>query len=66
MNDDRFENNGYESDSERDENRYYYNGGGYDYYNGNYREASPSMDDIKKVVRDEVKRVPQKRLHGLE
>lgn len=61
MNDDRFENNGYESDSERDENRYYYNGGGYDYYNGNYREASPSMDDIKKVVRDEVKRVPQKK-----
>lgn len=61
MNDDRFENNGYELDSERDENRYYYNGGGYDYYNGNYREASPSMDDIKKVVRDEVKRVPQKK-----
>lgn len=61
MNDDRFENNGYESDSERDENRYYYNGGGYDYYNGNYREASPSMDDIKKVVREEVKRVPQKK-----
>lgn len=61
MNDDRFENNGYESDSERDENRYYYNGGGYDYYNGNYREASPSMGDIKKVVRDEVKRVPQKK-----
>ena len=61
MNDDRFANNGYESDSERDENRYYYNGGGYDYYNGNYREASPSMDDIKKVVRDEVKRVPQKK-----
>lgn len=61
MNDDRFENNGYESDIERDENRYYYNGGGYDYYNGNYREASPSMDDIKKVVRDEVKRVPQKK-----
>lgn len=61
MNDDRFENNGYESDSQRDENRYYYNGGGYDYYNENYREASPSMDDIKKVVRDEVKRVPQKK-----
>lgn len=61
MNDDRFENNGYESDSERDENRYYYNGGGYDYYNENYREASPSMDDIKNVVRDEVKRVPQKK-----
>lgn len=61
MNDDRFENNGYESDSERDENRYYYNGGAYDYYNGNYREASPSMDDIKNVVREEVKRVPQKK-----
>ena len=61
MNDDRFENNGYESDNQRDENRYYYNGGGYDYYNENYREASPSMDDIKKVVRDEVRRVPQKK-----
>lgn len=61
MNDDRFENEEYEFNNERDENRYYYNTGESEYYNGNYTNPSPTMDDIRKVVREEVKRVPKKK-----
>lgn len=61
MNDDRFGNDEYDYNNERDENRYYYNTGESDYYNGNYGQPSPSMDDIRKVVREEVKRVPKKK-----
>ncbi|WP_237036999.1 S1C family serine protease [Mediannikoviicoccus vaginalis] len=61
MNDDRFGNDEYDFNNERDENRYYYNTGESEYYNGNYGDPSPTMDDIRKVVREEVKRVPKKK-----
>lgn len=61
MNDDRFGNDEYDYNNERDENRYYYNTGESEYYNGNYTNPSPTMDDIRKVVREEVKRVPKKK-----
>lgn len=61
MNDDRFGNDEYDYNNERDENRYYYNTGESEYYNGNYTTPSPTMDDIRKVVREEVKRVPKKK-----
>lgn len=61
MNDDRFGNDEYDFNNERDENRYYYNMGESEYYNGNYGDPSPTMDDIRKVVREEVKRVPKKK-----
>lgn len=61
MNDDRFGNDEYDFNNERDENRYYYNTGDSEYYNGNYTNPSPTMDDIRKAVREEVKRVPKKK-----
>ncbi|MEJ8751951.1 trypsin-like peptidase domain-containing protein [Lagierella sp. ICN-221743] len=61
MNDDRFENDEYDFNNERDENRYYYNTGDSEYYNGNYTNPSPTMDDIRKAVREEVKKAPKKK-----
>lgn len=61
MNDDRFGNDEYDFNNERDENRYYYSTGDSEYYNGNYTNPSPTMDDIRKAVREEVKKAPKKK-----
>lgn len=61
MNDDRFGNDEYDFNNERDENRYYYNTGDSEYYNGNYTNPSPTVDDIRKAVREEVKKAPKKK-----
>ncbi len=62
MNDDeRFDNTeGFNSDDNRDENRYYYNSNN-DYYDDYYRSQGPSMDDIRQTVREEVRRIPPKK-----